>query len=190
MFAVKRSISRGLVAVSALVASIVVVPQASASTSASDNPVGTPFKVAASAVAETRDAVAANPEAAAAAATVCGGGYSIILYAERLPSASNHLGTVYTYTDGRTTGPNYNDKPVCAVFHNETGSTRYMGVRLNDNYTDTPSVQDFGSFSTYAGPVYQNKGYCGTVYSYMRSSSSSTGGSVVVDASRGSTPCN
>ncbi|MEU7732286.1 hypothetical protein AB0B51_03985, partial [Streptomyces griseus] len=43
-------------------------------------------------------------------------------------------------------------------------------------YTATPDVQDFGTFSSYAGPVYQNRGYCGQAYSYMKA-----GSSVVVD---------
>lgn len=68
------------------------------------------------------------------------------------------------------------DAPICAVFFNDTGVARSMGIRLKDNYTATPDVEDFGTYSTYAGPVYQNKGYCGQVYSYMKA-----GSTVVVD---------
>ncbi|MEV8032702.1 hypothetical protein [Streptomyces sp. NPDC086182] len=53
--------------------------------------------------------------------------------------------------------------------------TRYRGVRLEDNYT--ADTEDFGAYSQYAGPVYQNKGYRGRAYSYMEEPS----GNVVVD---------
>ncbi|MFE5818179.1 hypothetical protein [Streptomyces sp. NPDC056479] len=123
-----------------------------------------------------RSIVAANPQAAARAATVCGSGYTKILTAKRLPNDSTRYATVYVYTDGSTTGPRIYDKPTCGVLHNETGSAQYMGIRLKDNYTDTPDDEDFGTFSTYAGPVRQKKGYCGEVYSYMKK-----GGRVVID---------
>lgn len=123
-----------------------------------------------------RSIVAANPTVAARAATVCGAGYTQILTAKRLPNDSTRYATVYVYTDGSTTGPRIYDKPTCGVLHNDTGSAQYMGIRLKDNYTDTPHDEDFGTFSTYAGPVRQKKGYCGEVYSYMKK-----GGRVVID---------
>lgn len=55
--------------------------------------------------------------------------------------------------------------------------TRYMGVRLEDNYTATADTEDFGAYSQYTGPVYQNKGYRGRACSYMEEPS----GNVVVD---------
>lgn len=121
----------------------------------------------------TQETLESNPQAAAVTANVCGSGYNISTGAWRYGTN----GTTYTWTNGTTSGDSYYDKPICAVFFNDTGSTRYMGVRLNDNYTSTPATQDFGSYSSYAGPVYQKRGYCGTVYSYMKSSS----GAVVVD---------
>ncbi|MFI7409025.1 hypothetical protein ACIBU0_10200 [Streptomyces sp. NPDC049627] len=125
----------------------------------------------------TRSLVAANPGVAVRAATVCGAGYTEILTARRLPNDSARYATVYVYTDGSTTGPHIYDKPTCGVLHNETGSAQYMGIRLKDNYTDTPHDEDFGTYSTYAGPVRQKRGYCGEVYSYMKK-----GGRVVIDS--------
>ncbi|MBC7274174.1 MAG: hypothetical protein H5T76_36640 [Streptomyces sp.] len=119
-----------------------------------------------------RSLVEANVEIAAAAANVCGSGYTISTGAARYGT----YGTTYTWTNGTTTGSSYYDKPICAVFFNDTGYTRYMGIRLKDNYTSTPDTQDFGSYGSYAGPVYQNRGYCGKAYSYME-----VGGQAVVD---------
>jgi hypothetical protein len=130
-------------------------------------------KVDKEASAETRRIIRADLGAAAAAANVCGTGYNISTGAWR----EGTYGTTYTWTNGRTTGSSYYDKPICGVFFNDTGATRYMGVRLRSNYTSDASKEDFGRYSTYAGPVYQNRGYCGTVYSYMKDSN----GRVVVD---------
>ncbi|GAA2580906.1 hypothetical protein GCM10010304_23340 [Streptomyces roseoviolaceus] len=129
-------------------------------------------KVAKEASAETRRIIEAEAGIAAAAANVCGAGYTISTGAARYGTN----GTTYTWTNGTTSGDRYYDKPICAVFFNDTGSARYMGIRLKDNYTDTPHTEDFGTFSTYAGPVYQKRGYCGEAYSYMKS-----GSKVVVD---------
>ncbi|WP_369248990.1 hypothetical protein [Streptomyces sp. R41] len=125
---------------------------------------------------ETRSIVAAKPSVAATASTVCGAGYTQIITAERLPSDTTRYATVYVYTNGTTTGDLIYDKPTCGVLWNDTGSAQYMGIRLKDNYTATPHDEDFGTFSTYAGPVRQKKGYCGEVYSYMKK-----GGKVVID---------
>ncbi|MFH8724907.1 hypothetical protein [Streptomyces termitum] len=122
--------------------------------------------------AEGRALVEADLEAAAATANVCGSGYTLSTGAARY----NNYGTTYTWTNGTTTGSSYDDRPICAVFFNDTGVTRYMGIRLQDNYTSTPDTQDFGSYGSYAGPVYQERGYCGWAYSYMK-----VGSTVVVD---------
>ncbi|MEU9882445.1 hypothetical protein [Streptomyces phaeochromogenes] len=129
-------------------------------------------KVDAEASAETRQIIESDTAVAIAAANVCGSGYTISTGAARYGT----YGTAYTWTNGTTTGSSYYDKPICAVFFNDTGTAHYMGVRLKDNYTATPDVEDFGTYSSYAGPVYQNKGYCGQAYSYMK-----VGSSVVVD---------
>ncbi|MFF4351733.1 hypothetical protein [Streptomyces sp. NPDC001530] len=125
---------------------------------------------------QTRSIVAAKPSVAASASTVCGAGYTKIITAKRLPSDSTRYATVYVYTNGTTTGDLIYDVPTCGVLWNDTGSAQYMGIRLKDNYTATADDEDFGTFSTYAGPVRQKKGYCGEVYSYMKK-----GGRVVID---------
>ncbi|MFJ9855419.1 hypothetical protein [Streptomyces sp. NPDC101150] len=182
------------VAVTAALAGAVLVPSAAASaaTPGPDTAAATVqfaggsangLTMAPEAPKGTKAVLEANPSAAAAAANVCGSGYTISVSAARYGS----YGTVYTWTNGKTSGPNaYYDKPICGVFFNDTGAARYMGIRLNDNYTATPAVEDFGTYSTYAGPVYQNRGYCGTVYSYMKQPN----GTVVVDNKLGVGACN
>ncbi|MFI6653575.1 hypothetical protein ACIBI8_39015 [Streptomyces sp. NPDC050529] len=120
----------------------------------------------------TKQIVAADAKVAAAAANVCGTGYTISVSAARYGT----YGTTYTWTNGKTTGSSYYDKPICAVFFNDTGVAHSMRLKLADNYTDTADVEDSGTFSSYAGPVYQNRGYCGKAYSYMK-----IGTSVVID---------
>ncbi|MFI2640837.1 hypothetical protein [Streptomyces sp. NPDC018610] len=130
------------------------------------------IKVAKGASAETKSIIGADAVAATATANVCGSGYTISVGAWRYGTN----GTTYTWTNG-TSGSGYYDKPICAVFFNDTGASRYMGVRLRSNYTADPAAEDFGTYGSYAGPVYQKRGYCGTVYSYMKDSS----GKAVVD---------
>ncbi|GAA0391736.1 hypothetical protein [Streptomyces luteireticuli] len=139
----------------------------------------------AKATAKTKSLVKANLKAAAAGANVCGAGYNVSVYAERMPNPNQRYATLYLWTNGQSTGPSYDDKPICAVLANETGAKQSMGIRLKSNYTDDAAREDFGTFGTYAGPVYQNRGYCGTVYSYMK-----MGGRVVIDAVRGVGSCN
>ncbi|MCP3765756.1 MULTISPECIES: hypothetical protein [unclassified Streptomyces] len=115
--------------------------------------------------AETRRIIESDASAAVAASNVCGSGYTISTGAWRYDT----YGTTYTWTNG-TSGSGYYDKPICAVFFNDSGYTRYMGVRLKSNYTSDAPAEDFGAFGSYAGPVYQKRGYCGTVYSYMQDS--------------------
>ncbi|WP_203607666.1 hypothetical protein [Streptomyces sp. SID11385] len=122
--------------------------------------------------AGTKRIIAADAGVAAAAANVCGAGYTISVSAARYGT----YGTTYTWTNGKTTGSNYEDRPICAVFFNDTGTAHSMRLKLSDNYTATPDVEDSGTFSEYAGPLYQNKGYCGQTYSYMK-----VGSTVVVD---------
>ncbi|MFK0147422.1 hypothetical protein ACIQUZ_20280 [Streptomyces griseus] len=168
--------------VAALLAAMMIAPAASAADRSDRNGSASievvhvkgvkGVKVDKRASAETRRIIESDVRVAAAAANVCGSGYTISTGAARY---GTH-GTTYTWTNGASTGDSYYDKPICAVFFNDTGSARYMGIRLKDNYTATPDVQDFGTFSSYAGPVYQNRGYCGQAYSYMKA-----GSSVVVD---------
>ncbi|WP_326786010.1 hypothetical protein [Streptomyces sp. NBC_00151] len=130
--------------------------------------------MAENAPAGTKEILESNTVAAAAAANVCGSGYTTSTGAARYGT----YGTTYTWWNGTYSGSNHlYDRPICAVFFNDSSYTRYMGVRLEDNYTATADTEDFGAYSQYAGPVYQNKGYCGQAYSYMEEPS----GKVVVD---------
>jgi hypothetical protein len=72
---------------------------------------------AAAASAETRRIIRADV-GAAAAANVCGTGYNISTGAWR----EGTYGTTYTWTNGRTTGFSYSDKPICGVLFNDTGA--------------------------------------------------------------------
>ncbi|MEZ3178720.1 hypothetical protein KYY02_08385 [Streptomyces pimonensis] len=130
---------------------------------------------------DTRRIIEADAPAAVAAANVCGSGYTISTGAWR----HDGYGTTYTWTDG-TSGAGYYDRPICAVFFNDSGYTKYMGVRLRSNYTADAPDEDFGAFGSYAGPVYQKRGYCGTVYSYMEASN----GNVLVDRTQTVGSCN
>ncbi|MFE7976740.1 hypothetical protein [Streptomyces shenzhenensis] len=132
------------------------------------------LSVAAKAASGTEEVLKADTAAAVAAANVCGSGYTISVSAARYGT----YGTAYTWWNGTYSGSNtLYDRPICAVFFNDTGITHYMGVRLKDNYTATADTEDFGAFSQYAGPVYQSKGYCGQAYSYMEDAT----GKVLVD---------
>ncbi|MCQ4083994.1 hypothetical protein NGB36_26255 [Streptomyces sp. RB6PN25] len=126
-----------------------------------------------------------NAQLEAAGSTVCGSGYTTIEEARRwTDSRGNPLGDVYTYTNGQTTGPNYQDKPVCAAFFNDIGASRYMKITLCDNYTGDPCTSDAGNYSSYAGPVYQRRGFCGTVTVLMKN-----GGTTIVSGTIGTSPC-
>ncbi|MFE2940762.1 hypothetical protein ACFXKG_17135 [Streptomyces sp. NPDC059255] len=130
------------------------------------------IKVDKEASEESKQIIESNAAVAVAAANVCGTGYTISTNAVRYGT----YGTTYTWTNGTTSGSSYYDKPICAVFFNDTGASKSMGVRLRSNYTADAPAEDFGTYSSYAGPVYQKRGYCGTAYSYMKS-----GSTVVVD---------
>lgn len=176
----KTAVIRAGVAATAMLSLMTAAPVASAAEAPAPE-VNTPIatvnidgiEVDKGAPAETRDIIETDTAAAIATANVCGSGYTISTGAWRYST----YGTTYTWTNGKTSGSGYYDKPICAVFFNDTGASRSMGVRLESNYTADASVQDFGTYSTYAYSVYQKRGYCGTVYSYMKNSS----GTVVVD---------
>jgi predicted N-acyltransferase len=78
----------------------------------------TDVKVAKTASDETRRIIAADAGVAAAAANVCGSGYTISTGAARYGT----YGTTYTWTNGTTRGDRYYDKPICAVPFNDIGS--------------------------------------------------------------------
>lgn len=132
--------------------------------------------------AEGKALLEANITVTAAAANVCGSGYTISAGAARYGTNAS----LYLWWNGKYSGSNkLYDKYICGVLFNDTGSARSMGIRLKDNFTDTPHTEDFGTYSTYAGPVYQKRGGCGEAYSYMKS-----GSVVVVDNTYVMSGCN
>lgn len=140
--------------------------------------------IAAKADQSTRAIAAQDPVAAVAAATVCGTGYNLYK-AVQLPDESRK-GTLFVYVKG--SNPASNDAPTCAIFDNNTGSTKWMKLKLCSNYTADGCASDEGNFSQYAGPVYRTRGGCGTVTSLMKNTSSSS--TYIINAVRDSTNCN
>ncbi|MEU6536861.1 hypothetical protein [Streptomyces sp. NPDC047000] len=178
-----HSVLRSVVVTAAFVgAAVVPTGTASATGSGPAAPVSVGFadssvtglSMATDAAEGTKTVLESDSAAAVAAANVCGSGYTISVGAARYGT----YGTAYAWWNGEYSGSNtLYDRPICGVFFNDTGAKHYMGVRLKDNYTATADTQDFGSYSTYAGPVYQDKGYCGSLYSYMEDAA----GNAVVD---------
>lgn len=103
-------------------------------------------------------------------ANLCGAEYDTITLALRLPTDASRLGTLWVY-GGNGAG---SDQNTCSVFDNNTGTSKWMKLQLCDNYTNTPCDVDQGTFSQYAGPVWQKPGGCGTVTALMKASSSSS----------------
>ncbi|MHC0430862.1 hypothetical protein ACX6XY_11815 [Streptomyces sp. O3] len=114
----------------------------------------------------TRKAVEQKPQRALLSGVVCGSSYPTLVHAERLPYPSNRKATVYIW-QGKTTGPNFYDKAICATLWNDTGKRHKVEARLCSNYTSDGCDTNSGWFSSYAGPVYQKRGYCGTMRSRM-----------------------
>ncbi|MFE4370167.1 hypothetical protein ACFRMN_18380 [Streptomyces sp. NPDC056835] len=136
----------------------------------------------ADASAETKAVAAAESEAAQIAAVECGTGYEL-RWAERLPTATNRLGTLFSYA--KLTGSRWD---ACAVFDNNTGGTKYMKLKICPNTVGGACAQDEGNFSQYAGPVRLTNAMCGDITAIMKNTSSSS--TALVDAVRGATPCN
>ncbi|MFI1104326.1 hypothetical protein [Streptomyces melanogenes] len=167
-----------MVVLAGMVALGVAVPQAQAGQTvrAAD--------VTAGANAETRALAAAHPREARAAAVVCGEGY-VLDNAQRLPTQDLRLATLFTYripTDG-----DLNNEPTCAILDNNTGTRKWMKLKMCSNWIADGCAEDTGYFAEYAGPVYRARGGCGKVYAIMKNSSSST--TALVDAIRASTVC-
>ncbi|WP_406278140.1 hypothetical protein OHT93_36455 [Streptomyces sp. NBC_00191] len=151
------------------------VPQAAADSGSK------PLLFSPEANAPTRAVAAADPAAAAAAANVCGAGYTLY-YAERLPD-ERRFGTLFIYTKPGAA----ENQPVCAIFDNNTGVAKYMKIKLCSNWIADGCTQDSGTFSQYAGPVYQKRGGCGKVTAIMTNSASSS--TALIDAVRSTTAC-
>ncbi|MFD5112241.1 hypothetical protein ACFWNG_08005 [Streptomyces sp. NPDC058391] len=139
-------------------------------------------KLNAGANADTRAVAAADPQAAQAAAVECGTGYEL-RYAERLPTAENRLGTLFSYT--KMTGSRWD---ACAIFDNNTGATKYMKLKICPNTVGGACAQDEGNFSQYAGPVHLTNAMCGDITAIMKNTSSSS--TSLINAIRGATACN
>ncbi|MFF4224254.1 hypothetical protein ACFYZH_15510 [Streptomyces abikoensis] len=172
MLTTKKRVLSAFSAISALGALGLAAPQAQAAETIQFSP---------KASAAARTIAKADVKAAARAGNVCGSGWNLY-NAEQLPEPNRRFGTLFTYTRDSGGG---SDTPTCAIFDNNTGSKKYMKIKLCSNYTDTPCKSDEGWFSEYAGPVYQDRGGCGDVYAIMKDSA----GGVLIDAKRGATSC-
>ncbi|MHC0431128.1 hypothetical protein ACX6XY_13190 [Streptomyces sp. O3] len=124
---------------------------------------------------ETKKTVEANPQRAQLSGVVCGSSYPKLVRAERLPEPNTRKATLYIW-QGSKTGSGYYDKAICSTLWNDTGKAHYLRLKLCSNYTADPCDEDKGTFSSYAGPVYQKRGYCGQTLSQMK-----IGGKLVVN---------
>ncbi|MEV7567719.1 hypothetical protein [Streptomyces tanashiensis] len=123
--------------------------------------------VSATADSATRAIAQASPEAVTATSNLCGSGYYLI-YAEQLPTPEQRLGTIFSYRK------NVAPWNACAIFDNNTGSAKWMKLKLCPNATGATCDVDEGLFSQYAGPVRVADGMCARVTALMKNSSSST----------------
>ncbi|MFD8866861.1 hypothetical protein ACFV1F_21270 [Streptomyces sp. NPDC059590] len=170
-------------ATAALAALGFTAPQASAAETASVVDL-----VAPQADEETRRIAAEDPQAVQAAATLCGSGYELS-DADQLPETDWRLGTLFLYLKAGA-GSSWRG---CQIFDNNTGSTKYMKLKVCDNKTDNPPCDtDEGNFSQYAGPVYTGTQWkypqCARVTAIMKNSQSS--GTALIDAVRVAGSCN
>ncbi|MBR8638807.1 hypothetical protein KEF29_04455 [Streptomyces tuirus] len=122
--------------------------------------------VLAGAVLSAPQAVAAEqPTATAAAANVCGSGYTL-RKAIPLPvgtDPSERLATLFAYENGGKG---------CAILDNNVGKAQYMYLQVC-KVGGTSCDPDSGNFSEYAGPVHVSSFACAPVTAKMGSSSSS-----------------
>ncbi len=164
-----------------IAAAMGVVALTSPQVVAADRPVPS---VSAQADKHTKAIAAAQPNAVTAAATVCGSGYHLYS-ADMLPDASRKA-TLFVYVKG--SNPASNDAPTCAILDNNTGSAKWMKLKLCSNYTADGCASDEGTFSQYAGPVYRAHGGCGTVTALMKTTSGAS--TYIINAVRDTTNCN
>lgn len=168
---------RVTMAAAAIAALGLTAPQASAA----DTTTAADVEFSPRADAATRAIAVQDPQAVQASATLCGTGYALV-YAERLPESTDRKGTLFTYTKGTTNA--------CAVFDNNTASTKYMKLKLCDNRVNGVCNTDEGNFSQYAGPVRITSNYigCSKVTAIMKYSSTSS--TALIDRVTYATPCN
>ncbi|MFJ4921008.1 hypothetical protein [Streptomyces sp. NPDC088725] len=153
-----RTILRAVTAAAMLATAVVAAPEAVAV----DQPA---VRVSAKADSTTRALVQDDPAAAAAAATVCGAGYTL---SKGIPlplgtDPSMRWGTLFAYENGGKG---------CAILDNNAGKAQYMYLSVCQAL-GTNCDTDSGNFSSYAGPVYVSSFACAPVTAKMGSSSSS-----------------
>ncbi|MFH8991094.1 hypothetical protein [Streptomyces sp. NPDC017940] len=108
----------------------------------------------------------ADPQAVAAAANVCGAGYSL-LKAIPLPLGTEpdmRLGTLFAYGNGGKG---------CAILDNNAGGKQYMYLKVCKTAGGSCDT-DSGNFTDYAGPVRVSSFACAPVTAKMAKTSSST----------------
>ncbi|MEV0006779.1 hypothetical protein [Streptomyces sp. NPDC047973] len=152
------AVVRTALVVAALASAALSAPQAVAA----DRPEVT---ISAKADSLTRTLARQDPQAAAAAATVCGTGYALNK-AIPLPEGTDpgmRLATLFSYTNGGKG---------CAIMDNNVGASRYMSLKIC-KVDGTGCDSDTGNFSQYAGPVYVSSIACAKVTAKMGTSSSS-----------------
>ncbi|MBA6438361.1 MULTISPECIES: hypothetical protein [Streptomyces] len=162
MSTILRSTVGAALAAAAAAVLTLTAPQASAA----ERPSATDVKVSPLASAETKAFAKANPGPTAAAATVCGTGYSLNK-AIPLPEGTDpsmRLATLFSYTNGSGKG--------CAILDNNYGASQYMYLKVC-KVDGTGCDTDSGNFSEYAGPVYVSSIACAPVTAKMGKTSSS-----------------
>lgn len=155
---ISKVILRAAAAASLLTAGLLTAPQATAAE-------GPAVSVSAKADATTRAIVRDDPAAAAAAATVCGTGYTL---SKGIPlpigtDPSLRLATLFAYEKSGNG---------CAIMDNNVGASRYMYLSVCQ-VGGTNCDVDKGNFSSYAGPVYVTSFACAPVTAKMGTSSTS-----------------
>jgi hypothetical protein len=153
-----KAILRAAVAALALFSAVLVAPQAVAA----DTP-NVPISRDADAV--TRAIAQADRSAAAAAANVCGTGYTL-RKGIPLPLGTDpdlRLATLFSYENGGKG---------CVILDNNVGASRYMYLRVCKT-GGTACDPDEGNFSEYAGPVYVSSFACAPVTAKMGRTSTS-----------------
>ncbi|MGP3946160.1 MULTISPECIES: hypothetical protein [Streptomyces] len=161
MSTILRSTVGAALASAAAAVLTLTAPQASAA----ERPAAPSVEVAPSASAETKAFAKANPAPTAAAATVCGTGYTLNK-AIPLPvgtDPSQRLATLFSYTNGGKG---------CAILDNNYGASQYMYLKVC-KVDGTGCDTDSGNFSEYAGPVYVSSIACAPVTAKMGKTSSS-----------------
>ncbi|MFI0821547.1 hypothetical protein ACH4TX_39205 [Streptomyces sp. NPDC021098] len=155
----RKAVLGVVVAVGALAAAALTAPQAVAA----EKP---DVQLSKNADAATRSLVQADPQAAAAAATVCGSGFDTVNKATPLPKGTDpqlRLALLFTYINKSGKG--------CAILDNNVGQARYMYLKVCE-WDGTNCDTDSGTFSEFAGPVYVPSVACAPVTAKMGKSSS------------------